>query len=87
MAKNIRSDPKYSDFTIVCEGEEYAVHKCIICPRLSFFAKACDGGFEESVTNRVVLHEKPALVKGMIDYLYTLDYEVELPPPETNLPQ
>lgn len=42
---------------------------------------------QESVTNRVVLHEKPALVKGMIDYLYTLDYEVELPPPETNLPQ
>ena len=42
---------------------------------------------QESVANRVVLHEKPALVKGMIDYLYTLDYEVKLPPPEPTLPQ
>ncbi|CRL24977.1 BTB/POZ fold [Penicillium camemberti] len=84
---SLRSDPKYSDFTIVCEGEEYAVHKCIICPRSRFFAKACDSGFEESVTNRVVLHERPTLVKGMIDYLYTLDYKVELPIPETNLQQ
>ncbi|CAI7632638.1 unnamed protein product [Penicillium viridicatum] len=83
----LRSDPKYSDFTIVCEGKEYAVRRCIICPRSSFFAKACDGGFEESVTNRVVLHEKPALVKGMIDYLYTLDYGVKLPPPEPTTPQ
>ncbi|KAJ5208012.1 hypothetical protein N7449_002391, partial [Penicillium cf. viridicatum] len=65
----LRSDPKYSNFTIVCEGEEYTEH------RSSFFAKACDGGSE------------PALVKGMIDYLYTPDYEVELPPPETNPPQ
>ncbi|KAF7517370.1 hypothetical protein PCG10_001287 [Penicillium crustosum] len=42
---------------------------------------------QESATNRVILHEKPTLVKGVIDYLYTLDYKVELPPPATNLPQ
>ncbi|KGO75155.1 Uncharacterized protein PITC_058250 [Penicillium italicum] len=74
---SMRLDPKYSDFTIVCGDGEYAVHKCIVCTRSTFFAKACDGGFEESSTNTVVLQEEPVLVERMIDYLYSLDYQIE----------
>lgn len=91
----------------MCGDDEYAVHKCIVCPRSDFFAKACDSGFEvrciywhggtrpkrftpvnetqESFTNRIVLYEKPDIVKGMIDYLYTLDYQVKPHPPETGI--
>ncbi|KAJ6191082.1 hypothetical protein N7519_001103 [Penicillium mononematosum] len=72
---SIHLDHKYSDLTIVCGDKEYAVHKCIVCPRSDFFAKACDGGFEESVTNRVVLEEKPDLIERMIDFLGTQDGE------------
>ncbi|KAI3265447.1 hypothetical protein CBS147309_6340 [Penicillium roqueforti] len=72
--KNIRVEPIYSDLIIVCRDDEYAVHKCILCPRSDFFAKACDSGFQEAFTNRVVLQEEPLLVEGMIEYLYHLDY-------------
>ncbi|KAI2715869.1 hypothetical protein DTO012A7_3357 [Penicillium roqueforti] len=72
--KNIRVEPIYSDLIIVCRDDEYAVHKCILCPRSDFFAKACDSGFQEAFTNRVVLQEEPLLVEGTIEYLYHLDY-------------
>lgn len=39
-------DPKYSDLTIVCGTEKFAVHRCIVCPRSQFFARACDGDYQ-----------------------------------------
>ncbi|CAG8370860.1 unnamed protein product, partial [Penicillium salamii] len=70
----MRIDPKYSDLTILCLDEVYAVHKCIVCTRSDFFAKACDGGFQEASTDEIILQEEPALVREMIEYFYTLDY-------------
>ncbi|OQE71308.1 hypothetical protein PENNAL_c0107G00057 [Penicillium nalgiovense] len=68
---------RYHDMSIACGDAVYAVHKCIVCTRSEFFAKACNSGFKESSTSTVVLQEEPLLVERMIDYLYSLDYRVK----------
>ncbi|CEJ62639.1 hypothetical protein PMG11_11134 [Penicillium brasilianum] len=73
----LRLDPQYSDLTITCGDQVYWVHKSIICPRSAFSAKACHGNFQEAYANKVTLQEEPALVRQMIEYLYTLDYQVD----------
>ncbi|KAJ5577947.1 uncharacterized protein N7459_006911 [Penicillium hispanicum] len=68
--------------TVKCGGDTYAVHKCIVCSRSFFFARAYGNGFRESLTNTITLHdEHPALVRQMFEYLYKLDYKADVSPP------
>jgi hypothetical protein len=68
---------KYSDLTIVCKGQEFPVHRAIICPRSTFFDLACSSGFKESYSGRIELEDDPATVERMISYMYTFDYRDE----------
>lgn len=44
--KSVFESSKYSDLTIRCKGNEFKVHRNILCPRSTFFTAACDGEFK-----------------------------------------
>lgn len=39
---------KYSDLTFVCDGDEFKVHKVIVCPQSDVLSAAVDGSFKAS---------------------------------------
>ncbi|KAL1845947.1 hypothetical protein VTK73DRAFT_389 [Phialemonium thermophilum] len=49
---SLYEDKTYSDLTITNGGQEYHVHRAIVCPRSSFFRAACNGSFKVSRCKR-----------------------------------
>jgi BTB/POZ domain-containing protein len=48
---------KYSDLTLVCEGQEFHVHRAVLCPKSTFFDAACSRGFK--VCAHLYTHDQP----------------------------
>lgn len=42
----IMGSDKYSDLKFVCQGQEFKVHKAIVCTQSPVLAAACDGSFQ-----------------------------------------
>ncbi|KAH7317410.1 hypothetical protein BKA65DRAFT_466379 [Rhexocercosporidium sp. MPI-PUGE-AT-0058] len=67
---------KYSDLKFVCQGQEFKVHKAIVCTQSPVLAAACDGSFQEAATNSINIDEfEAATVKRMIEFMYTKEYD------------
>ncbi|KAH8663696.1 BTB/POZ protein [Tricladium varicosporioides] len=66
---------KYSDLKLVCQGQEFKVHKAIVCIQSPVLAAACDSGFQEATTNVVNIDEFDArTVRRMVEFMYTKEY-------------
>ncbi|KAI0190042.1 hypothetical protein EV127DRAFT_340365 [Xylaria flabelliformis] len=68
---------EYSDFSLVCEGQELRVHKGIVCPQSSVIATALKSEFKEAKTNTIEVNFELAILKCMLEYMYTGDYKDE----------
>lgn len=54
-----------------CGNKEYPVHKVLVCTRSPFFAKACDGPYEEGRSGVIDLSDDDHdAVDSMVCYLY-----------------
>ncbi|KAI0858648.1 hypothetical protein F4860DRAFT_526880 [Xylaria cubensis] len=70
---------EYSDFTLVCKGQEFRVHKSIVCPQSPVIAAALKSKFKEAKTNTIEVNFEPAILKCMLDYMYTGHYKDPAP--------
>jgi len=68
-------DGKFSDFTILCDGKEYNVHRCFIAPQSKYFERACTGMFKEGAERKIELKEDlTSMVDRMVYYFYNFNY-------------
>jgi hypothetical protein len=68
-------DGKFSDFTILCDGKEYPVHRCFIAPQSKYLERACAGMFKEGAECKIELKEDlTSMVDRMVYYFYNFDY-------------
>ncbi|CAG8976641.1 hypothetical protein HYALB_00002157 [Hymenoscyphus albidus] len=65
---SLRSDDKYTDLEIRCQGKVFNVHKAIVCKQVEFFAACVDGNFQESQTGVIEMKED---IPEIVDY-YTV---------------
>jgi hypothetical protein len=43
LMAGLMMDPKYSDLTLECDGEKFAVHKAVVLTQSVVLEKACQG--------------------------------------------
>ena len=69
----------FADCTIRCQGRSWPAHRNVLSPRCDFFKCCFDGRFEEAGTRSIGMEDDDATaVEGLLYYLYTLDYPVEV---------
>ncbi|KAI1156349.1 hypothetical protein F4825DRAFT_446541 [Nemania diffusa] len=74
IATKLLNSGEYSDFTIVCEGEEFRVHKAIVCPQSPVIAAALKSEFKEAGTNTMEVNFDAGTLECMLDFIYTGRY-------------
>ncbi|KAI9659172.1 MAG: hypothetical protein M1831_003754 [Alyxoria varia] len=74
--RNMVANPKYSDLTFQCDGEDIPAHRAIVCAGSPVLDAACGGSFQEAQTRTIeVTVANAAALKRMLTYLYTEDYD------------
>lgn len=72
------STGEFSDFTIVCGGSEWKVHRVILCAQSQYFRVICKECYWEGTSRRLELKEEdPDVIQAVLSFLYTDDYETD----------
>ncbi|KAI3326015.1 hypothetical protein HD806DRAFT_488902 [Xylariaceae sp. AK1471] len=71
-----RESGEYTDFTLVCQGQELRVHKLFVCGQSPMMAAAIRTEFEEAKTDALEVNFDLVACQLMIDFLYTGDYSL-----------
>jgi hypothetical protein len=72
---NLMNDPTDADYTIICEGREWPVHKAIISQASTVLASSCHSSMREGLTNTYEITGFGAEIVGyMVSYIYRRDY-------------
>ncbi|KAL7944211.1 hypothetical protein V8C42DRAFT_326164 [Trichoderma barbatum] len=67
---------QFSDLTLVCQGEEFKIHRVVACPQSPVLSAAISGEFKESLTGVIEIeHFDSETVRRMVEYLYTGNYD------------
>ncbi|KAH6610059.1 hypothetical protein Trco_000079 [Trichoderma cornu-damae] len=69
---------QFSDLTLVCQGQEFKIHKLVACPQSPVFAAAVKGEFkyQEAKTGVIQIELFDAeTVRRMVEFLYTGNYD------------
>ena len=70
---------RFSDFTISCDGHDFAVHKNIIYQKSEFFALCIDSKFKEAKESAINLQEvDPLVVACVVLWIYTGMYNLKI---------
>ncbi|KAH7189658.1 uncharacterized protein B0J16DRAFT_397624 [Fusarium flagelliforme] len=77
---SILASGQFSDFTMICEGQEFRLHQAVVCPQSRVLNAALCGGFEEATTKVITVKDFDiATVKRLVSFFYTGDYDEQLP--------
>ena len=69
----------FADCTITCQGQSWPAHRNILSPRCDFFKCCFDGRFEEAGTRVIRMEDDdPFAVEGMLYFVYTQDYPLDV---------
>ncbi|KAI1828216.1 BTB/POZ protein [Xylaria intraflava] len=75
IARN-RESGQFTDFTLICRGREFPVHKLILSCHSKVFTAALRIGMKESTTGKFEMNEEdPFTVERMIQYMYSGTYD------------
>ncbi|KHO00486.1 speckle-type POZ protein-like protein [Metarhizium album ARSEF 1941] len=67
---------EFSDLIFICRGQEFKVHKAIVCAHSPVIKAAVQGEFEESQSNAIKMDSfQPKTVKRLVQFMYTGDYD------------
>ncbi|KAI8633608.1 hypothetical protein F5Y19DRAFT_470849 [Xylariaceae sp. FL1651] len=66
----------YCDLTLECHGQEFRVHKAIVCAQSPVIAAALRGNFMEAQTGVLNVSFDIESVRRLIEFMYTGDYQV-----------